>query len=213
MSWSSLPDTVVEYLVGQILHCAYLPWIALVERRCSSTSARRLAVMRQLTCQPFSLHWFDITESRQVFLAVRNLNSNVMRTFAQTLANGALLSVEHLYLNASQISDVGLTALAHAIKPASMGGSGALARCSFLSLANNRFGDGGLHSLVDAFCKGALAQCISVDLRHNHFGHDAMHSLADALSKGCLPVLKHLVVLKDASVLKAICEGRKIAYY
>ena len=80
-------------------------------------------------------------------------------------------------------------------------------------MANNRFGDGGLHSLVDAFCKGALAQCISVDLRHNHFGHDAMHSLADALSKGCLPVLKHLVVLKDASVLKAICEGRKIAYY
>ena len=76
--------------------------------------------------------------------------------------------------------------------------SGALPAVTFLSLANNNFGDAGMTAFASALGSGALAQCRELFLAGNLIGDDGMTAFAQAIKpvseggSGALPALKLL---------------------
>ena len=92
-----------------------------------------------------------------------------------------------------------MTAFAQAIKPASEGGSGALAQCQELYLFENQIGDAGVAALADACARGALAQCQELSLDGNLIGDDGMTAFAQAIkpvSEGGSGALSQLKALR-----------------
>jgi hypothetical protein len=164
MSWSSLPDAIVELIVSKLVPADTLPRLALVERRCRTAAGSRLERLRPLTYPPFALdvptifdrtRWPDAVTN--LHLDNRGINDGATQTLASAVSSGALKSVLRLYLNRNNIGDAGIEALSGAL---AMGALPCLAR---LYIGGNQIGDAGLTALaraitpVSAGGSGALA--------------------------------------------------------
>lgn len=93
-----------------------------------NAAQQRLRCALPLLAPPFRMQPRQILESSVLNLSGRNLGDDDVSALASACASGALANCRTLGLQDNQIGDVGIAAFAHAIKPVSKGGSGALAQ-------------------------------------------------------------------------------------
>ena len=113
MSWSELPDAIVEHLMGKVVECAALPSLCLVERRCRAASSARLAVFRPLHLPPFSLCGLEIigrTHKEVLSLGAKDLGDAGAGCLARALANGAMANTKVSSKQSHSCSGLKLTA-------------------------------------------------------------------------------------------------------
>ena len=96
------------------------------------------------------------------------------------ISNGALASLEKLYLSNNQIGDAGMQAFSTALA------GGALTQLQYLDFECNQIGDAGFESLASACASGAMPQLKQLCLNENQIGDEGLKSLSEALTCGAL---------------------------
>ena len=90
-----------------------------------------------------------------------------MIAFSNAISSGALANLYHLDLEENQISDTGMVAFAHAIKPTPANPMGSIGNLEGLYLNNNQISDAGMTAFSSAVTSGSLPALQEVDLDDN----------------------------------------------
>jgi Leucine-rich repeat (LRR) protein len=123
-----------------------------------------------------------------LFLPCNQIGDEEMRAFSTALESGALPSLTKLWLPNNNIGDKGMKAFSTALS------SGSLASLKDLRLFSNKIGDEGMKAFSSALSSGALASVESLNLDHNQIGDEGVKAFSTALSSGSLGSLRILML-------------------
>jgi hypothetical protein len=148
---------------------------------------RKIAAYYALTQYPFNIEYGKLESCNRIFIWPRTEGADeAMKALSTALSNGALETLQGLYIFSDQIGEEGMKAFCTVLS------SGALASLTHLAFRDNQIGDKGMKDFSDALSSGALASLQVLALHVNNIGYDGMKAFSGALSSGALASLTYL---------------------